>query len=160
MEYNNIGEVRASGGAVIDAQSEPPRVLMIHRPRYGDWSMPKGKVRPGEDDAQAALREVAEETGLTCELGAALGTMHYRDRKGRPKAVRFWVMHPVAGQFMPSDEVDRCEWLAFDEAAERATRPTEKKLIALLAAAVLCRRGRVVSDDHGRMAVVEDAGTT
>jgi len=87
--------VRASGGAVVrrgpDGVSE---VLVIHRPSYGDWTLPKGKAEGDETDEECALREVAEETGLTCLLGVELPSAAYRDGKGRPKVVRYWAMAP------------------------------------------------------------------
>jgi 8-oxo-dGTP pyrophosphatase MutT (NUDIX family) len=91
-------------------------VLLVHRPRYGDWSFPKGKLEPGETDEQAALREVEEETGLRCELGAELPSTSYRDMKLRPKSVRYWALRPVAGEAAPANEVDEVRWLPVDEA--------------------------------------------
>jgi 8-oxo-dGTP diphosphatase len=89
---------------------------MVHRPRYDDWSLPKGKCDKGEGDADCALREVREETGLTCVLGAELPSTQYRDNKGRDKTVRYWAMEPVSGAFSPNSEVDEIRWLAMPEA--------------------------------------------
>jgi 8-oxo-dGTP diphosphatase len=91
-------------------------VLLVHRPRYDDWTLPKGKLLPGESDEEAALREVEEETGLRCELGSELATTEYVDSRGRPKIVRYWAMHPVSGLFRPHDEVDEVRWLPLDRA--------------------------------------------
>jgi len=88
----------------------PVEVALIHRPAYDDWTLPKGKLNPGETHEEAALREVKEETGLVCRLGDPAGQVEYRDRKGRPKVVRYWTMEPVGttgGEFVPNDEVDR-----------------------------------------------------
>ena len=69
----------------------------MHRPKYDDWTFPKGKVEPGETDEEAATREVREETGLDCALGEEFATVRYVDSKGRPKRVRYWMM-TVAGE--------------------------------------------------------------
>ena len=119
-------EVRAAGGVV---QSEDGRIAVVHRPRYDDWSLPKGKLDPGEDYEEAALREVREETGLECELGAELSSTSYHDRKGRSKLVRYWLMYPLAGEFEPNDEVDELRWLTPSEAAARLTYPHDAALI-------------------------------
>jgi len=94
-------------------------VLLVHRPRYLDWTFPKGKVQDGERDEDAALRELREETGLVCELGRELAGTRYKDTKLRDKTVRYWVMENCSGSFESNDEVDRIEWLTLDEAAGR-----------------------------------------
>jgi len=90
----------------------------VHRPRYNDWSIPKGKCDEDESDADCALREVKEETGLTVRLGEELPSTNYRDNKGRPKSVRYWAMEPVEGdgQFTPNAEIDEIRWLPIDQA--------------------------------------------
>ncbi len=92
-------------------------VVVVHRPRYDDWSFPKGKLEPGEQEVDAALREVAEEAGLRCSLGPPLGLVGYRDQRDRPKTVRYWAMTVLedAG-FVPGDEVDRRRWLSSERA--------------------------------------------
>lgn len=105
--------VLAAGGVVV----RNGRVVLIHRPKYDDWSFPKGKLDPGESFEDAALREVEEETGLRCTLGRELPSTEYRDAKGRPKLVRYWEMKPVAGEFTPTNEVDDLRWLEFARAA-------------------------------------------
>ena len=100
-----------------------PEVLLVHRPRYDDWSFPKGKAHEGESDEDCALREVGEETGLECILGESLPTVSY-ESKGQPKRVSYWLMEPRGGEFIPQREVDRIEWLDLDEARKRlAPRP-------------------------------------
>jgi 8-oxo-dGTP diphosphatase len=107
------GVVRAAGGVVV----RDGRLLLVHRPKYDDWTLPKGKCEPGETDEACAVREVEEETGLRCELGTELLSTHYTDSRGRPKRVRWWRMSPVSGEFTPTDEVDEIRWLTRDEAA-------------------------------------------
>jgi len=109
-------------------------VLLVHRPRYDDWSLPKGKGDPGERDEETALREVEEETGLRCELGAPAGQTRYRDSKGRDKVVHYWLMAPPAngdgtGSFVPNDEVDELRWYTIPEATEFLTYAHDRKLL-------------------------------
>ena len=95
------------------------RVGVVHRPKYDDWTFPKGKARPGEADEACALREVREETGLVCVLEDELPQTRYVDSRGRPKRVRWWRMRPTGtGAFERTDEVDELRWL---EPAEAAT---------------------------------------
>jgi 8-oxo-dGTP diphosphatase len=128
MEAGGTAEIRAAGGVVI-LPGEPPRVAVIHRPRYGDWTLPKGKLDPGESFEQAALREVAEETGMRCELGAELSPVSYRDRKGRGKLVRYWSMTPLEGVFTPGDEVDELRWLEAAGAIGLLTYEHDRELV-------------------------------
>jgi 8-oxo-dGTP diphosphatase len=118
-------EVRAAGGVV----RRDGRIAVVHRPRYDDWSLPKGKLDPGETWEEAALREVREETGLECELGEELSSTTYHDRKGRFKLVRYWLMDPVRGEFAPNDEVDELRWLAPAEAVALLTYPRDQQLV-------------------------------
>jgi 8-oxo-dGTP diphosphatase len=109
--------VRAGGGVVWrPSPTGEAEVLLVHRPKYDDWSLPKGKREPGESDEDCALREVEEETGLRCSLGPEIAASAYIDRKGRPKEVRWWVMTVVEGDFAPNDEVDELRWLTVEAA--------------------------------------------
>jgi 8-oxo-dGTP pyrophosphatase MutT (NUDIX family) len=104
-------EVEAAGGVIVRDADGGVEVAVVHRSRYDDWSLPKGKLMEGESSEEAALREVEEETGFRCELGEELAPAHYRDRKGRRKRVRWWRMRPVSGTFEPNTEVDELRWL-------------------------------------------------
>jgi 8-oxo-dGTP diphosphatase len=117
-------EVRAAGGLVL----KDGRIAVVHRSRYDDWSLPKGKLEHGETSEEAALREVREETGLECELGRELSSTSYHDRKGRSKVVRYWLMDPVGGEFEPNEEVDELRWLTPAEAAALLSYPHDAEL--------------------------------
>jgi 8-oxo-dGTP diphosphatase len=118
LESNDNPQVRAAGGVLLRDGAEGPEVAVIHRPKYEDWSLPKGKLDDGEDFEQAALREVEEETGMRAELGPELSSVSYRDRKGRTKLVRYWLMRALDGEFQPGAEVDELRWLDPDRAQE------------------------------------------
>ena len=127
--------VRAAGGVVW----RPARVAggrlyaVVHRPEYDDWSLPKGKVNPGEELEAAALREVAEETGVEGRLGRALGTTSYVDRKGRPKIVYYWLIQAGrGGAFVPNEEVDEVRWLPIAAALELLSYDRDRTLLGSL----------------------------
>ncbi len=111
--------VRAAGCVVWRVGADEPEVLVVHRPRYDDWSFPKGKLEDGEDWLDAAKRELEEETGLTGEIGVALDAVYYVDHKGRQKEVRYWTMRADAGPFVANDEVDEIAWLTAADAKGR-----------------------------------------
>jgi 8-oxo-dGTP diphosphatase len=113
--------VRAAGGVVTREGDDGTEVLLVHRPAYDDWSLPKGKALEGESDEDCALREVEEETGLRCELGRELPSTSYRDGRGRPKVVRYWTMLPIGGEAHPQAEIDDVEWLSLGQAKRRLT---------------------------------------
>lgn len=109
-------------------------ICLVHRPKYDDWSHPKGKLKRGEDPLSGALREVREETGHECAPGAALPTVRYV-ANGRPKTVDYWAAEATGGAFTPNREVDRIVWLAPTAARNRLTQPRDRTLVdALLAA--------------------------
>jgi 8-oxo-dGTP diphosphatase len=107
-------------------------VLLVHRPRYDDWSFPKGKAEPGESDEECALREVYEETGLMCTLGEALPETSYADAAGRPKRVRYWRMEIGGGDVTFLHEVDDARWLRIADAAEALTYDRDRVVLAPL----------------------------
>jgi 8-oxo-dGTP diphosphatase len=112
--------VRAAGGVVTRiGPAGEPEILLVHRPRYDDWTLPKGKAKRGESDEECALREVEEETGLLCELGRELAVSEYEDAAGRPKRVRYFAMTPpVGGEARPQNEVDAVRWLTLQGALD------------------------------------------
>ncbi|WP_225847999.1 NUDIX hydrolase [Streptomyces sp. HPF1205] len=114
----------AAGGGGIE-------VALVHRPRYDDWSWPKGKLKRGEDFPAAAAREAREETGTECELGEPLPTCRYLV-DGRPKEVRYWEARAGGGRFEPSREVDRMEWLPPAAARHRLTHDRDRPLLDAL----------------------------
>src|SRR4051795_5797681 len=127
----DAAEVKASGGVVWrPAADGGAEVVVVHRPRYDDWSLPKGKLDAGEGWEEAALREVEEETGMRCRLGEELEPVNYEDRKGRDKVVRYWLMEPEDdSDFVPNDEVDQLRWMAPPEALELLTYPRDRELV-------------------------------
>jgi len=127
-----IPQVRAAGGLVVQEREGEQQVAVIHRPRYDDWSLPKGKLHPGEEWEAGALREVREETGFECELGDELESATYLDRKGRRKHVRYWLMRPIRGEFEPGDEADELRWVPPAEAQELLTYDHDRALIRAL----------------------------
>jgi len=154
------GTVRAAGGIVARGPEEALQVLLVHRPRYDDWTFPKGKSDPGERDEDCALREVAEETGILCSLGDELGVTEYTDSRGRAKTVRYFSMRPLAGAFHPHQEVDLIAWMTPAEARQRLTYArdhpfldhvaTPRPPIYLTRHASAGRRGEWNADDRMR----------
>jgi 8-oxo-(d)GTP phosphatase len=115
------GEIHAAGALLWRPSDRGREVALIHRPKYDDWSFPKGKLEPGEHRLLAAVREVAEETGIHAILGRPLPTTHY-ERAGRPKRVDYWAGRPAPGRQQPfgvNHEVDNLEWLPLPAARGR-----------------------------------------
>ena len=129
--------VRAAGGALWRRRPDGEiEVLLVHRPRYDDWSLPKGKCEPGEGDEDCARREVAEETGLACEIGPELPSQRYRDQKGRDKVVRYWAMEAPPGVGALVHEVDEVVWLPLDAARRRLSYERDTEVLDALPAAL------------------------
>ena len=123
--------VRAAGGVVCrPGPAGLAEIAVIHRPTQDDWSLPKGKLEPGETAEQAALREVEEETGLHARIVRPLGCTEYVDRRGRDKTVCYWVMNAEGGRFTPNDEVDQLRWLTVEEALDLLSYQGDKALLA------------------------------
>jgi 8-oxo-dGTP pyrophosphatase MutT (NUDIX family) len=123
------GEVRAAGAVL---ENDAGEVAVIYRPKYEDWTLPKGKLEPGETEEEAAVREVEEETGYLGELGDELGQVSYTDRHGRPKVVRYWRMKVTGGEFQPNREVSELLWLPPGQAAEHLSFDRDREILARL----------------------------
>jgi 8-oxo-dGTP diphosphatase len=121
-------EIRAAGGVVWRRSGGALELLLVHRPRYDDWSFPKGKARKGEEELATALREVAEETGQRCTAGDRLPELRYEVR-GRPKRVAYFLMRAEGGTFEPGSEVDRVEWVPLEAAGERLSYERDRELM-------------------------------
>jgi len=126
--------VRAAGGVVVRVGPVgQPEILLVHRPRYDDWTLPKGKAEAGEPDEACALREVEEETSLVCELGDEIAVSEYTDARGRPKRVRYFAMTPLEGaEATPQNEVDAVQWLNLEKAVEALTYTRDRELVERL----------------------------
>jgi 8-oxo-(d)GTP phosphatase len=120
-----------AAGAVLwrsNGDSATPEVAIIHRPRYDDWSLPKGKVDHGETEPVTAVREVHEETGYTSHLGRRLTAVSYPVEQGIKK-VRYWAARRVEGEFAPNAEVDELKWLPIAEALKQLGYPHDRKVL-------------------------------
>ncbi|MFF0224786.1 NUDIX hydrolase [Streptomyces sp. NPDC004629] len=133
MTSTNDTTVQAAGCVLwrrspVDGQVE---ICLVHRPKYDDWSHPKGKLKRGEEALAGALREVTEETGYAAAPGGELPTLRY-PANGRPKQVRYWAAEAAAGRFAPNHEVDRILWLSPAAARARLTQPRDRDLVDTL----------------------------
>ena len=135
---NDLTRIKASGAVLwrpgpfggAPGYAEPePEIALIHRPRYGDWSFPKGKAEPGEHAVLTAVREIEEETGHPCALGRRLPNTEY-EVLGRPKRVKYWAARAAdGGVFTPNLEVDQLEWMSAAAARERLTSPLDVEVL-------------------------------
>lgn len=131
MKKQQSHYVRAAGGIVYRWRSDgEPEVAVVHRPRYDDWTLPKGKLEEGESVEAAAVREVREETGIEVRLGPVVGETEYRDRHDRRKAVTYYAMAPVSGAFAPNDEVDELRWATVHEALRLLSHDRDREMLA------------------------------
>lgn len=118
--------IRAAGGVV----RRDGLIAVVHRPQHGDWSLPKGKLEPGEDEATAAVREVREETGRDAVIEQDLGTVSYEVASGRPKTVRWYLMRASSDATDLADDVDTVRWLAPENVEEILTYATDRDVLA------------------------------
>ena len=122
-------DVLAAGGVIHRARDDGAQeIAVIHRPKYDDWTLPKGKLEPGESLEAAAVREVFEETGYRVEVEGRIGETSYRDRNGRPKRVTYYALRPVSGAFAANDEVDELRWVTIEEAEALLDHPHDLDL--------------------------------
>ena len=145
-------QVSAAGGVLwrdVDGRLE---VALVHRPRYDDWSLPKGKLDAGELEAVAAVREVQEETGFRSVLGRGLGSTRYRVLDGGrdvPKRVRWWALQVLDGRFVPSAEVDELRWVTVPRAVRTVTAGGDDGVLTRFAECPV-RTSTVLLVRHGR----------
>lgn len=144
MTHTNDILVQAAGCVLWRRSSAHQlQLALVYRPKWADWSWPKGKLKRGETHQEAARREVLEETGHTCRLGAELPSARYIDHQDRPKEVRYWAAEATGGAFEPNDEVSDLVWLTPDEAPGRLTHERDRGLISVALMAI-------VTDDDTR----------
>jgi 8-oxo-dGTP pyrophosphatase MutT (NUDIX family)/phosphohistidine phosphatase SixA len=136
-------------------------VLLIHRPAHDDWSIPKGKAEPGESARECAAREVLEETGFECRLGAELPSIRYEDSKNRIKTIRYWAAAMESGSFTANDEVDAVRWLSLPAALRTITEPRDRPAIISLGAQLQMQLGvRPVPELEKMLLLVRGAQVT
>jgi 8-oxo-dGTP diphosphatase len=120
--------IRAAGGVVTRRRAGDREFLIVHRPRYDDWSLPKGKLDSSEKYRTAAKREIKEETGSTTSRLARLGSIAYYSVNSNPKLVRYWLFEHTSGKFKPNNEVDEVRWLSAADAKRMLTYPRDRKV--------------------------------
>ncbi len=123
--------IRAAGAVVWRRRRDGAvEVAVVHRPKYDDWSLPKGKLDPGETAMIAAVREVAEETGLSTRLGRYLGKVTYPVTGHRKlKRVDYWSARIEDGEFAVNSEVDRLRWLGMDRVMDALSYPMDRTIV-------------------------------
>ncbi len=140
--------VQAAGGIVWRPRRDRVEVLVVHRPRYDDWTFPKGKLDRSEELWHAALREVWEETGFRCRITSEAGVTRYPTPGGDEKVVHYFAMRPREGRFAPNPEVDRIQWLRPSAATEVLTYPFDRALLADLKPRRWVRQSRLLVIRH------------
>ncbi|RLU86888.1 DNA mismatch repair protein MutT [Streptomyces griseocarneus] len=125
------GVILAAGCVLWRRGADGLEIALVHRPKWDDWSHPKGKLKAGEDALSGAVREVLEETGMVCAVGGALPTVRY-EVGGRSKQVRYWGARAVGGVFVPNREVDALVWLPPAAARVRLTQERDRELLDAL----------------------------
>lgn len=125
--------IRAAGGVVYRNNAQGHiEIACIFREARGDWTFPKGKLDPGENFEQAAVREVLEEIGMHCHIERFIGTTNYIHRKGKPKIVAYYLMAVNKGEFEPNEEVDELVWLPLEEVRAHLSHERDQELFDLL----------------------------
>jgi 8-oxo-dGTP diphosphatase len=128
--------VHAAGAVLWRSGDIEVELALVHRPKYDDWSFPKGKLDADETHEQAAVREVEEETGCRGPLGAELESTSYRDGKGRPKVVRYWAMRcEIEDTFVPNDEIDQVRWVDVQRAESLLSYEHDRNVLRSFVAA-------------------------
>ncbi|OBG13362.1 NUDIX hydrolase [Mycolicibacterium celeriflavum] len=164
-ETDDAAKTILAAGAVLwrpNGNPDAPEIALIHRPRYDDWSLPKGKVDPGETEPVTAVREVCEETGYTAHLGRWLASVSYSVEQGKKK-VRYWAARQVHGDFHPNDEVDELKWLPVPAAIKQLDylhdrkvlrrfmkHPVDTKTVLIVRHATAGSKSRFKGDDRKR----------
>jgi 8-oxo-dGTP diphosphatase len=163
---DSAAPVQAAGGVAWRGERHAPQIAIVHRPRYDDWSLPKGKVARGETPLDAAVRELGEELGARTSVSRRLGRVSYDvevDGASRRKRVTYWTLHERGGAFQPNDEVDDVCWLAPPDARaklsydgdraivdEFTSLPVPEALVILVRHARAGKRSEWRGDDAGR----------
>ena len=133
LAHTEVRRVRAAGGVLFrPGPSRPREIVLVHRPGYDDWTLPKGKIGRLEEAEAAAVREVEEETGYRCEIVRPIGCTAYVDVRGRDKVVCYWLMRWLGGEFRPNREVDQLRWFTESEAIAWLSYPRDRALVEQL----------------------------
>lgn len=149
---NSTPEVLANGGVMVRKGGHEANdyfCALIHRPKYNDWSLPKGKQETGEEPLQCAIREIQEETGYSCKAVREILSTAYTDDQGRSKLVRYWLMIPESGEFVANDEVDSVVWLPFHLASNALTYERDREVLQSALKALEALEGLVSNSHHG-----------
>lgn len=126
--------VWAAGGVLWRSDGSEIQVGLVHRPRYDDWTLPKGKAESGESIFTTAVREIAEETGFSTVLGRHLSRVSYALNDHTTKRVHYWSARATGGEFVPNHEVDEFDWFTVDKARRRLTYQLDRKILAQFSA--------------------------
>ena len=133
QEQPRADVIEAAGGILWRKTPTGPELVLVHRPRYDDWTLPKGKREPGERWQETALREVYEETSYKASLEGFIGSTAYL-AEGIPKVVLFWNMTiDQDAEFQPNHEVDEIIWLPLEEALQKISYESERALLIRVA---------------------------
>lgn len=129
MAARSLAPARGAGAVAHRPTKKGIRILLVHRPRYGDWTLPKGHLEGEESYQEAALRELVEEAGVEGELGPLVGSIAYRVQR-KPKVVRYWLVESGSIRFRPNAEVDEVMWTSPRKAIDRASYDNDRVVIA------------------------------